>query len=94
MVAVEAAVAFRLAAPVAVAVQGLQVRVMMVEAPQRLIAQVEVVVQVVLVQLAAQEVRAVQAWLRIFLGSLLPMQRVARAEVVWPTAMVSTLRII
>jgi hypothetical protein len=61
MVAVEAAVACRLAAQVAVAVQGLQVRVMMVEVPQRLIAQVEVAVQVVLAQPAAQVVRAVPA---------------------------------
>jgi hypothetical protein len=94
MVAVEAAVAFHLAAPVAVAVQVLQGRVMMVEVPPRLVAQVEVAVPVVLAQPAAQVVRAVQAWLRIFLGNLLPMQWVAQAEVALFTPMVSVLRTI
>jgi hypothetical protein len=94
MVAVEAAVAYRLPAPVGVAVQGLQGRVMMVEVPPRPVAQVEVAVQVVLAKPAAQVVRAVQAWLRIFLGNLLPMQWVAQAEVALFTPMVSVLRTI
>jgi hypothetical protein len=94
MVAVEAAVAVRLVALAEAAVQVLRVRVTMVEVPQRLIALVAVAVPVVLVQAAAQVVRAVQAWLRIFLGNLLPMQRVARAEVALFTPMVSVLRTI
>jgi hypothetical protein len=83
-----------LVALAAVAVQVLPVRVTMVEVPQRQIALVAVAVPVVLVQAAAQVVRAVQAWLRIFLGNLLPMHRVARAEVDPFTATVSVLRII
>jgi hypothetical protein len=91
---VEAAVAVRLVALAEAAVQVLRVRVTMVEVPQRLIALVAVAVPVVLVQAAAQVVRAVQAWLRIFLGNLLPMQWVAQAEVALFTPMVSVLRTI